>query len=197
MTTVDLVLRPATIDDVPLLESWDRAPHVIAACTDDPTATTAFDGLSWPEELQLARDLGPDVWQILIAELVPAAPAPGPARRPIGVVQIIDPHREPTHYWGQITPGRRALDIWIGEVDALGSGWGTRMMTSVLDRICADPGVQEVVIDPLMSNERAHRFYRRLGFRDVGPRWFGPDHCLVMSLDPAARRAGAVPEVSR
>ena len=44
-------------------------------------------------------------------------------------MQIIDPLAEPTHYWGEVEPNLRALDIWIGEKDALGRGYGTAMMT--------------------------------------------------------------------
>jgi len=42
--------------------------------------------------------------------------------------------------------------------------------------------VTAIVIDPLASNERAHRFYRRMRFRPVGRRSFGEDDCLVHEL---------------
>jgi aminoglycoside 6'-N-acetyltransferase len=103
--------------------------------------------------------------------------------RPIGVVQVIDPATEITHYWGDAEPHQRALDIWIGEAADLGRGFGTQMMTIVLDRCFAHDDVTAVLIDPLVSNTRAHRFYRRLGFVPVGERTFGADRCLVHRLD--------------
>lgn len=179
MSASDLRLRDATTADIPTLEFWDTQPQVIACSTDDPDATTAFDGIDWGEEIAMAADLGPEVWRVLIAEVA------GPDRpwRPIGALQVIDPHREPTHYWGDIEPNLRAIDIWIGEPDMLGAGWGTVMMHSVIDEIAENSAVTAIVIDPLVSNVRAHRFYQRLGFQVVGPRHFDEDHCLVHRLE--------------
>ncbi|WP_308737902.1 GNAT family N-acetyltransferase [Nostoc sp. 'Peltigera membranacea cyanobiont' N6] len=83
--------------------------------------------------------------------------------RPIGFVQIIDPAREESRYWGDVAPDLRAIDIWIGEETDLGKGYGTKMMQLALNRCFADPRVTTVLIDPLASNTRAHRFYERLG----------------------------------
>lgn len=166
-----LRLRPATPADADLLRRWDEAPHVIRAVTDDPRASTAFVDADWDEEL---ADPSP-VSFYLIAEV---------DGRPIGAMQVIDPHLEPTHYWGDIEPGLRALDIWIGPSDALGRGFGTRMMHQALELCFADPAVRAVVIDPLNSNTDAHRFYQRLGFVAVGRRLFnGEDDCLVHRIE--------------
>jgi len=55
-------------------------------------------------------------------------------------------------------------------------------MRLALEECFADPCVTGVVIDPLASNERAQRFYRRMGFKAVGHRSFGRDDCLVHEL---------------
>lgn len=112
-------------------------------------------------------------------------------------MQIIDPHLEPTHYWGEIAPNLRAIDIWIGAPEDRGKGYGAGMMRLALAlELCfADPRVTSIVIDPLASNVRAHAFYRRLGFRPLGRRRFGDDDCLVHELTrrdwEAAGAAGA------
>lgn len=177
-----LTLRPATPDDAGLLAAWDEEPHVIACVTDDPEASTAFADADWPAELASQSD----VFRYFIAEV---------DGRPIGAMLDIDPAREPYGYWAPIGEGFRALDIWIGEADALGRGYGTRMMTLALDACFARPEVQAVLIDPLASNVDAHRFYRRLGFRPVERRRFNDaDDCLVHRLDRAdwaALRASA------
>ena len=175
-----LRLRPATLDDVDLLASWDREPHVIACSTDDPAADVAFGGIEWREELAAQSEVG--VYRI-------AEVAKDGVYRPIGVMQIIDPHLEPTHYWGEIEPNLRAMDIWIGPPDALNRGYGTQMMTLAIDEAFADPEVTAIVIDPLASNTDAHRFYQRLGFEPVGRRMFGDDDCLVHRLERATWEA--------
>ncbi|GED97140.1 GNAT family N-acetyltransferase [Gordonia crocea] len=168
-----VILRRASIDDVPVLERWDLEPHVIACITDDPTATTAFDGTAWTEEIAGASEVS----YHLIAEV---------DGHPIGAMQIIDPQLESTHYWGDVGPNLRAVDIWIGEPDMLGRGYGTEMMTQAVDDAFADPAIVAIIIDPLASNTDAHRFYQRLGFVPVGRQVFGEDDCLVHRLDRAS-----------
>lgn len=173
-----LILRRAVPEDAAILARWDREPHVIACATDDPEAEVAFEGAVWAEEIAASSDVS----FYLIAEV---------DGRPIGAMQVIDPHREPTGYWGEVELNLRAIDIWIGETDALGQGYGTRMMTEALNGCFADPSVAAVVIDPLNSNTDAHRFYQRLGFRPVGRRLFNDeDDCLVMRLERADWRGG-------
>src|SRR3954469_15377446 len=108
-------LRPATMEDAEMLGAWAEEPHVISATTDDPSAERAFEDAVWADELASQSDVN----RYLIAEV---------AGRPMGAMQITDPHLEPTHYWGDIEPGLRAIDIWIGPVDALGKGYGQQMM---------------------------------------------------------------------
>lgn len=157
-------LRPATLDDVAILRHWDEQPHVIASDPND----------DWQWETELARS--PDWREQLIAEI---------GARPIGFVQIIDPAHETSHYWGDVEPNLRAIDIWIGEEADLGKGYGTTMMQLALARCFGDANVTAVLIDPLASNTRAHRFYQRLGFKVVGMRYFGADETLVHRLDRA------------
>lgn len=154
-------LRPASIDDAPLLRRWDKEPHVIAAKSDE----------DWHWETELLRKS--DWREQLIAEL---------DGRPIGYLEIIDASREEDHYWGDVPEDVRAIDIWIGEPDELNKGYGSEMMRLALDKCFADPRVPEVLIDPLQSNTRARRFYERLGFKFVEYRRFGEDDCAVYRL---------------
>ena len=165
-----LKLRPATLADVPILKAWDEEPHVISATTDDPNADNAFEGIVWEEEIEASSDVS----RYYVAEL---------DGRPIGAMQIIDPHLEPTHYWGDIAPNLRAVDIWIGGTDDLGHGHGEEMMRQALALCFADEAVTAVIIDPLASNTRAHKFYQRIGFKPLRRQLFnGEDDCLVHEL---------------
>ncbi len=155
-------LRPATLEDLPLLQHWDEQPHVIASDPND----------DWDWESELLRNL--DWREQLVAEL---------DGRPIGFVQIIDPAREETHYWGDVPENLRAIDIWIGEATDTGKGYGTEMMRLALDHCFSDERVTAVLIDPLASNTAAHRFYERLGFQFVEERRFGEDDTFVYRME--------------
>jgi aminoglycoside 6'-N-acetyltransferase len=103
--------------------------------------------------------------------------------RPIGFLQIIDPQKEDSHYWGDVPEGLRAIDIWIGEKEDIGKGYGTVMMQLANQRCFKEGTVSAILIDPLETNVRAHRFYERLGFKLVEKRRFGDDDCRVYRLD--------------
>lgn len=145
--TPQITFRNATIEDLGLLLHWDQQQHVIDS---DPDET-------WNWAYELPRTFS---WrEMLIAML---------DDRPIGFVQIIDPALEETHYWGKdIGSHQRAIDIWIGEAEDLNKGYGTIMMQLALDRCFEDERVTRVLIDPLESNTKAIRFYKRLGFTFV------------------------------
>ena len=172
-STPSVTLRPATVADAAILADWDRQPHVIACSSDDPEAEVAFGGIAWIEEITASAYDS----HYVIAEV---------EGEPVGVMQICDPYTEPTHYWGEIEPGLRAIDIWIGPAEWLNRGVGTQMMRKMIARCFAEPGVTAIVIDPLNSNTAAHRFYERLGCQVVGRRMFEDDDCLVMRLEKTA-----------
>lgn len=161
METNKILLRKATLSDLSLFQHWDQQPHVIAAAPSDE--------IDWETELQ--RDV--DWQEMYIAEL---------EGHPLGFIQVIDPAREETHYWGEIEENCRAIDIWIGEKENLGKGYGTKMMNLAIERSFADPKVYTIWIDPLESNKDAIRFYERLGFEFVEKRRFGEDDCAVYRL---------------
>ncbi|WP_194777639.1 GNAT family N-acetyltransferase [Pararhodonellum marinum] len=154
-------LRPATINDLELVKHWDRQQHVIDCDPDE----------DWNWEIELNRN--PPWREQLVAEL---------NRAPIGFLQIIDPFLEETHYWGEVQPNLRAIDIWIGEESNLNKGYGTTMMELAIQRCFQDPAVEGILIDPLKSNTKAHRFYQRLGFEFVEERVFDETPCYIYEL---------------
>ncbi|MGD1892213.1 MAG: GNAT family N-acetyltransferase [Cyclobacteriaceae bacterium] len=157
----NIILRHATPDDLAILRYWDEQPHTIASDPDDDW--------EWEKELPYR----PPWREQLMAEL---------DGRPLGFVQIIDPAEEETHYWGDVSPNLRAIDIWIGEAEDLGRGYGTVMMAQAIERCFANPKVTEILIDPLETNTRAHRFYERIGFEFVENRMFEAHYCRVYHL---------------
>ncbi len=157
-----LALRLATLADIPLLDRWERQPHV--------QQSVGSDG---PWDWTPAVTAQADWRRILIAE---------EDGRPVGFLQMLDPARDEEQYWGPTGSGYRALDIWIGEAEDLGRGLGSAIMRLAIEACFAEPGVQVILIDPLARNIQSHRFYRRLGFVEVGPRRLGDDDCLIFEL---------------
>jgi len=144
------------------LRYWDAQPHI----------QYAKGNGDWRWETELSKS--PSCWrEQLIADV---------HGKPIGYLEIADPALDESHYWGPTEPGYRAIDLWIGEPEYLGKGYGTRMMELALARCFADPSVHAVIIDPLASNARAIRFYERLGFEFMTRRRFGKDDCSVYQL---------------
>lgn len=156
-----IILRMATLSDLEMLRHWDEQEHVLASDPND----------DWDWEMELKRQ--PFWREQLIAEL---------NGRPIGFVQIIDPAKEESHYWGEIPDGFRAIDIWLGDSKDLGKGYGTEIMRLTIDRCFDDTRVTAILLDPLESNTRAHRFYERLGFRFLRKQRFGRDDCFIYWL---------------
>jgi aminoglycoside 6'-N-acetyltransferase len=155
-------LRKATNADLSTLTRWHEQPHLLEA--------GVGNDWNWNEEL-----LHDHPWrELLIAEV---------NGKPGGFVQIIDPAEEETHYWGQVEPNLRAIDIWIGEKELLGKGLGTEIMKLAIERCFADRSVQGILLDPVVDNHKAHRFYERLGFVRVEERFFNDDRCYVYRLD--------------
>ena len=154
-------LRIATINDAKLLEYWDTKQHVIDCDPEDP----------WDWKLELSKNV--DWREQFVAEL---------DGEPIGFIQIIDPLLEETHYWGKVPPNKRAIDIWIGEETHLGKGYGTVITELAIKKCFSNPKVTGILIDPLKTNVKSHRFYKRLGFEFIEKRNFNEVPCYVFEL---------------
>ena len=163
---VMITLRAARSDDAPTLRMWDLDDAVGFSGGED-------DNYDWDHELPRSVP-----WrEFLVAEL---------DARPIGMVVLIDVRREESHYWGEDAPTDSwAIDIWIGSAEHRSKGFGTEMMRQALARCFDVHGANRVLIDPLQTNKRAIEFYRQLGFKEIGPRRFGDDACLVMAISKA------------
>ncbi len=157
----DITFRTATIDDLETLLHWDKQEHVIASDPDEDW--------NWAYELQRF----PDWREQLIAEL---------DGMPLGCIQIIDPAREETHYWGEVAKNLKAIDIWIGEAQNLNKGYGTQMMHLAIQRCFKSPEVTAILIDPLVTNVNAIRFYERIGFKFLKNRKFEDSECAIYEL---------------
>jgi len=90
---------------------------------------------------------------------------------------------------------RRAHSRGIGAAENLGKGYVEMMMRRAFQVCFAEPAVTAIVIDPLTSNTRAHKFYRRLGFVPEGRR-YPPRRLLVGRIELEHFRDFALPPVA-
>ena len=170
----NLTLRPATAADIGILYEWDGKPHVKAAVSN--SGTSSFD-IDWQEELGERTD----GTEFFIAEISSQGQTVA-----IGALQIINPATERSHYWGAVAPDRRAIDIWIGEEDFIGQGFGTQMMIFAIGHCFKAPEVTAILIDPLASNTRSHKFYKSFSFEFIERRQFDEESdCFVFKLTRA------------
>ncbi len=158
----ELTFRRASTDDVMLLDVMSNAPHVFPSLgTDQPW--------DWPREVEASWQ---EVWIIDLSA----------TSKPIGVVVVLDAAADPSGYWGEVSPGTYAIDIWISDASQLRKGYGTVMMKHAIDRCFHVHNAHTILIDPLAKNEGAIAFYQHLGFEVIGARTFGADECIVLRL---------------
>ena len=158
----ELTFRRASTDDVMLLDVMSNAPHVFPSLgTDQPW--------DWPREVEASWQ---EVWIIDLSA----------TSKPIGVVVVLGAAADPSGYWGEVSPGTYAIDIWISDASQLRKGYGTVMMKHAIDRSFHVHNAHTILIDPLAKNEGAIAFYQHLGFEVIGPRTFGADECIVLRL---------------
>lgn len=158
---MDIRLRDATRQDISLLRYWDEQPHKKEA---DPLS-------DWQWESEVGRLLP---WRKqLIAEL---------NGRPIGYVEILRCSLDEEQYWGSVPETWMAIDIWLGDREDIGKGFGTLVLQRALEMCFEDHLIETVVVDPIETNARARRFYEKNGFVFVEKRTFGNDHCAVYRI---------------
>jgi RimJ/RimL family protein N-acetyltransferase len=70
-----------------------------------------------------------------------------------------------------------AIDLFIGEDDCRGGGFGSRALVRFLEsEVFPRPGVEVAVISPNPDNKRAIRAYGKAGFRHLKTVWVPPEN---------------------
>ncbi|MBC7841654.1 MAG: GNAT family N-acetyltransferase [Gemmatimonadaceae bacterium] len=150
---VEIVFRPLSADDLPVIHEWINRPHV-SAWWDSPVT---FEDVQADYAPCLAADSDTSVF---IAQLDGKA---------IGFIQSYVAARSSDGWWPTETdPGVRGIDQFLADEDALNRGLGTLMVRAFVARLFTDPAVTRIQTDPNPGNARAIRCYEKAGFERVG-----------------------------
>lgn len=169
--------RFLTADDLPRMHAWLNTEHVARWWRDAPASLE-----------ETVRTFGP----LLHGATNTTAFIAEYDGQPVGYLQRYFPHLEIDH-WGrqELPPGIAGIDLFIGEPELVGRGFGPVMVRAFLRRVVfADPTVPSCLIDPDPANGAAIRAYEKVGFRHfrtIGP----PEHgepAYLMLLPAAALR---------
>ena len=108
------------------------------------------------------------------------------AGRAFAYLQDYDPHDWPMHHFGDLPPGSRGIDQFIGEPDMLCQGHGPAFIRAHVDRLFA-AGAPVVATDPDPSNARAIRAYQKAGFTPISTQetQWGPALLMLLAAPSA------------
>ncbi len=166
MDRSDYTFRPATHDDLPLLEHWLRTPEVVRWWGDpDEQAALLRDDLDEPR---------------MVMRIVSFR------GRPFAYAQHYGVHDWPQPHFADLPAGSRAIDSFIGEPLMIGRGHGSIYLRLLAEQLGAE-GAPVVAIDPDVGNIRARRAYENAGFRGGGcvETVEGPAILMIFDVQPA------------
>jgi aminoglycoside 6'-N-acetyltransferase len=149
-----------------MLRRWLRTPHVARWWADD----ASDEGL---EEMYGGCIDGTEPAQVFIAER--GGCAIGLAQR--FRIDAYPQYREEIAALTEILEGTSSIDYLIGPEDALGRGWGTRLIRAFAARLWQDdPGAVSIMVPVHAENTASWRVLERAGFRRVAAGHMTPDN---------------------
>lgn len=99
---------------------------------------------------------------------------------PFAFIQDYDPHAWAGHHFGQLPPGSRGIDQFIGDPDMIGHGHGPAFIRAHVNALIA-LGAPAIGTDPSPDNARAIRAYEKAGFVRREERATEWGYCLLMT----------------
>ncbi len=162
--------RPLTRADFALVATWIGRPHVAEW---------------WTEPADLAgveAEYGPcvDGTDATRAFLILSGP------RPVGFIQCYRLADEPSYAVAVRVDDGAGIDLFVGEDDVRGGGFGSRVLRAFVDQIVwpGYPEVARVMAGPSVRNQRSQRAFEKAGFRPrqvaVVPGEDDPEQVMVL-----------------
>ncbi|WP_116134244.1 GNAT family N-acetyltransferase [Tropicimonas sp. IMCC34043] len=137
--------RPATLDDLGLLQAWQAHPHVREWWDSDE-----------PYDRERMCDPRVSRWIVSIDE------------HPFAFMQDYTVHGWEVHHFANLPEGSRGIDQYIGDPEMVGVGHGSAFIGARMQALF-DEGAPVIATDPHPDNKRAIAVYRKLGFEPSGP----------------------------
>ena len=163
-----IIFKPFTDDDIPLWLKWVQKSHV--------KDVWFLEGYMTSEEiLATAKKEAFNHPYIIVINNVS-----------VGYILACDLHaystqtKNPKGLFLNEPPGTFCMDLFIGEEDYLGKGYGTQIVRDFTALLFNERGVTKILIDPATTNKRAIRCYEKAGFTSVGTEHDGITDTLVM-----------------
>jgi aminoglycoside 6'-N-acetyltransferase len=157
--------RPMTAADMPMARRWLETPEVTRWWGDADGQISLLE-----EDLDHARM---SMWIV------------SHHGRPFAYIQDYDPLAWDMHHFGDLPPGSRGIDQFIGEPDMLNRGHGSAFIRAHVERLLS-AGAPVVGTDPDPDNARAIRAYEKAGFSAAGEvlDWEGEPVLLMLRAAP-------------
>lgn len=151
----NVIFKEVTTDDLPLLRTWFKEPHV------NKWWPTPEDNEFFATFLQRIRSKKTSAYMVFIDE------------KPIGYIQYypIDRSIEKAGVWLPELPETTVgTDQFIGDPEYLGKGYGTLFIKEFINYLThtLDPRITTIIVDPEPTNYAAIRCYEKVGFKSVG-----------------------------
>jgi len=163
--------KPMTEADIPLWEQWIQKPHV--------KDVWFIEGYELPEYIhQKIKGNGYDYPFIIYVN-----------DTPIGYIQCSDLYAyrttcpKPRGVFTNEKPGTWCMDLFIGEEEFLGKGYGTQIVKAFSEFIFENFAIDTILIDPAATNKRAIRCYEKAEFTFVKTTHDGVTECHVMKKE--------------
>ena len=162
--------RPLTAADLPMARRWLATPEVERWWGDADGQVSILE-----EDLEEGRMA---MWVV------------SHRGRPFAYIQDYDPRAWAMHHLGDLPPGSRGIDQFIGEPDMLNRGHGSAFIRAHVGWLFA-AGAPAVGTDPDPANARALRAYEKAGFAPAGqvPDWEGRPVMRMLCRAADLRRA--------
>ncbi|MGB6977492.1 MAG: GNAT family N-acetyltransferase [Gammaproteobacteria bacterium] len=108
---------------------------------------------------------------------------------PIGYIVCCDLYRyrmqcpNPKGLFTHESPGVFCMDLFIGEEEFLGKGYGAPIVRTFVNYIFSHFNAQIIFIDPAITNKQAIRCYEKAGFIFAKEAFDGVTNCHVMKIE--------------